>query len=437
MSVLRYLPLLSLLLAPITRAETSHDMPHAAHAAGALEALSPQVSLTLDGGYFHDNQSGAGSELIEEAAGILHGEHFDRHEHGAENGFNLGEVELALTATVDPWFDGRFAATFSSGADTEIEEAWLQTRMLPAGLAIRAGRFLSRIGYQNSLHPHERDFADQNLAYASLLGEHGLNDTGIQLTWQAPVPFWLLFGAESLQGDDQPRFGTLIEPVDADAVVVSGANLPDHRGGPRLTTLFAKLGPDPMANHSVQFGFSWAQARQFQQVIDEDATLPDDQLALNGQQQLLGVDMAYAFNAYDEEGAGDVKLIAEYLRLKKDMTVTGADAGIVLVAGDKVQGRQDGYTLQATFGVAPRWQVGARYDVSGVTNTLLEAGAAVHFRDSSRVTLMLAFRPSEQSRLRLQVSDAALHDESGVRTHLQQVMLTATVVMGAHNGHGH
>jgi hypothetical protein len=50
---------------------------------------------------------------------------------------------------------------------------------------MRGGKFLSGIGYLNSQHPHTWDFVDQNLAYGTLLGDHGLMDTGLQLGWTA------------------------------------------------------------------------------------------------------------------------------------------------------------------------------------------------------------------------------------------------------------
>lgn len=398
-------------------------------------AFNPQVSLILSGDYYHDNENGAGQEAIEEAAGILHGSHFHEHGHEAGNGFRLGESELVLSATVDPYFDARFVAAFDSGGDAEIEEAWLQTRLLPAGLRLKAGKFLSEIGYQNSRHPHTWDFADQNLAYSALLGEHGLADAGLQLTWLAPAPFYLLLGAEALQGSEQERFGTVIEEEDASAVLAAGG-LPEHDDGPRLGTLFVKAGPDLGDDHALQLGLSYARASQYQQLIDEDeAALSGDEYALDGSQQLIGADLVYKYDARGERGRGDLRLAAEYLRLEKDMVVSGADLLAPLATGTAVSGEQDGYYLQATYGIAPRWQLGARYDATGDTNALDEGGTSIEFGKSSRYSLALTFLPSEFSRLRLQAADGEISNEDGTRTELDQVLLSYTVSLGAHGAH--
>lgn len=398
----------------------------------AGSAFNPQISLILDGNYYHDNQSGNGGEVIEEAAGILHGAHFHEHEHGNSNGFNLGESELVMSATVDPYFDARFTATFGGHGDVEVEEAWLHTRSLPAGLRVKAGKFLSEIGYQNSQHPHSWDFSDQNLAYAGILGDHGLIDSGLQLTWLAATPFYLLLGIEALQGDDQERFGTLIDADDADGIVTSGAGFGDPEDGPRLTTTFMKFGPELGDDHALQLGLSWARAKQFQQVIAESV---GEEYALDGDQTLYGLDAVYKLDGRGERGQGDLKLVAEYMRLEKDMQVTGAEAASPLAVGSRVSGTQDGYYVQATYGFLPRWQVGARYDVSGATNELDEAGSALEFGKSTRSTLALSFYPSEFSRLRLQASSGDIVAEDGSNTDLRQFLLSYSLSLGTHGAH--
>ena len=59
----------------------------------------------------------------------------------------------------------------------------------------------------------------------------------------------------------------------------------------------------------------------------------------------------YKWDSAGEFGQGDIKITGEYLRVKKNMTVstTGTSAG--LMVGDTVT--QDGYYLQASYGIAP------------------------------------------------------------------------------------
>lgn len=406
-----------------------------AHGEGVADAM-PRLSLVLDAQYVRDNQGGDGHEIIEAAAGILHGAHFHQDEHGREDGFGLGASELALEADLRSQLKARVSLALT-GNEIKLEEAWVQTQGLPSGLSVKAGRFLSGIGYLNGQHPHEQDFTNGNLVYSALLGPHGVLDTGMQLTWQAPVPFFLLVGAEALQGHEQERFGALLAAAEADAIVLSGAGLADPREGPRTGTIFLKAAPYLGEQHSLQLGMSWARAGQFQQVLDEDELVTNDQLALEGRQTLWGLDMVYEHDAGGADGAGDLELVAEYLWLEKDMRVTGADAGAGVVAGDRVSGQQDGVYVQAMYGVAPRWQVGLRHEVLGVNNTLTTAGQSASLPDSQRASVMVAYRPNAAMRLRLQLSSADLRDESGGRTRLRQVQIGYTVTLGSHQGHAH
>ena len=418
----------------------------------AASQFNPSISLILDGNYYHDNKKGKASDYLEEIAGISHTVHDTpaKHEHGLEKGFNLSESELVMSAIVDPYFDGKLTLAIDSQGATELEEAWLQTRMLPAGLKVKMGKFLSDIGYLNNQHPHTWDFADQNLAYSALLGEHGLMDTGLQLTWLAPTPFYALFGLEALQGKEQERFGALVdEELNHDTIDENNmlGSFAEQKAGPRINTLFAKFAPDLGSNHALQWGFSYAQAKQYQQLLDEDETAQNgDEMALDGKQTLIGTDIVYKWDGAGQYGQGDFKVIAEYLTLKKDMTVATSGIGMdtdgdtlldtfPLAIGNKVTGKQDGYTLQASYGIAPRWQVSLRHDATGNTNELNNAGTKVSFKDSSRNSLAVSFYASEFSRLRLQASQADLADETGKVEKVNQVFLQYTHSLGPHGAH--
>ena len=186
---------------------------------GALtsgSAFNPQISVILDGNYYHDNVDGEGTELLGMADGISHAhggghDHDHGHSHGgAEQGFNFRSAEIAFSASVDTYFDAAALLAIDSDGSVELEEAWFQTSSLPYGLKIKAGKFLSDIGYMNNQHPHNWDFTDQNLAYLNLFGGHGLRDTGVQVTWLPEWEHYTLFGLEFLQGD-QEKLGTSSE----------------------------------------------------------------------------------------------------------------------------------------------------------------------------------------------------------------------------------
>lgn len=106
------------------------------------------------------------------------------------NGFNLQQLELNLASIVDPYF--RFDANIVfSLFGVEIEEAYGKTLELPFHLQVRAGQFLTRFGRINATHPHAWDFVDQTFAISRIFGSEGNRGLGAELSWLAPLPWFL------------------------------------------------------------------------------------------------------------------------------------------------------------------------------------------------------------------------------------------------------
>ncbi|MEW6677961.1 MAG: porin [Pseudomonadota bacterium] len=413
--------------------------------------FNPQMSVILDGVYYTDNRRGAGMGFMEEIDGINHAHDHEGHSHGeTERGFNLRATEVAFSATVDPWFDANLLLTVDSGGGVEVEEAYFDTRSLPAGWKIRGGKFLSGVGYLNNQHPHTWDFVDQNLAYRTLLGEHGIMDTGLQLTWTPRTgSVYTLLGVEALQSNEQV-FGTAGEEVSADRAdggavgAGNGGTLSREKAGPRLFTAFAKFAPDLGDNHALQIGVWGARARQHQEIhdhTDEDGlgacnpAVPASCVhALEGDSWLWGTDWVYKYDAPGAYGQGDIKLSAEYIWERKDLTVAFHENPAVAV-GTSRKLTQDGLYLAGVYGIAPNWQLGLRYDVTGLTNKVEgAAGTLSDYNDSDRWTLSLTHHFSEFSRLRLQASTADLWVE-GAPEKVNQFFLQYQHSLGAHGAH--
>ena len=125
---------------------------------------------------------------------------------GDEEGFAVGETELIMSANVDDKFAAYLTAAlaFEDGeSEFELEEAWVETTALPAGLSARFGRMFSGIGYQNERHMHTWDFADQALPYDAFLDGRYV-DNGVQLRWLAPTDLYVELSGEIMQGEDDP-----------------------------------------------------------------------------------------------------------------------------------------------------------------------------------------------------------------------------------------
>jgi outer membrane receptor protein involved in Fe transport len=430
--------------------QPSATEPKPAKGLGAItsgNAFNPQISVILDGNYYHDNQDGAGTEMLGAVDGIGHAhghDHDDGHGHahgGADQGFNFSSAELAVSATVDPYFDAMAMLAIDGDGEVDLEEAWFQTRGLPHGFKIKGGKFLSDIGYINNQHPHQWDFTDQNLAYLNLLGAHGLQETGLQVTWLPAWDYYTLFGLEVLQGD-QEKLGTGVEIDDALAHELEEEGLDlglgERDDGPRLLTAFTKFSPDLGYNHALQIGLWGAWTDQHQELHGELAHEEEHDHtplhALDGDAWMWGLDAVYKYDAGRSHGAGNFKLQGEYLWQRKDLHLTFHEENPTLVGAER-KFTEDAFYLQGIYGIAPRWQLGLRYDKVGLTNKLESGGSLLRDWDASdRWTAAVTWTPTEFSRLRLQYATADLSLE-GQRRDLDYVYLQFLMSLGSHGAH--
>jgi hypothetical protein len=459
-----------------TPAATAPSQDGVLGAVGAANAFNPRISVILDGNYYHDGLEGEGSVLVGEAfqasrgfsVGHDHGSVHDpdhdhveaegdaahAHAHGAaDNGFNFREAELAFSATVDPYFDANLYLSIDGDGEVELEEGYFETRSLPYGLKVKGGKFLSGFGYANRKHPHEWDFVDQNLPYLNLLGDHGLQDTGLAVTWVPELPVYALFGVEVLQGD-QELFGATLD--DAERALYG---LGDVRDGPRLWTAYAKVAPELPQNHALQLGASYAHNRQQQLLLADvletghDHDLQDEHEAdhdetdehadehateahangLDGDADLWGLDLVYTYDGDGPQGQGDFKFQTEYLRTIRDMTIQSSARSEAIGGGRTFT--TDGLYAQATYGLIPRWKAGLRYDILGLTNRASGAGPSEDYGSSDRWTLDLTWDLSEFSRLRAQYSRNDILVIPGERERFDAFYLQFLMSLGSHGAH--
>jgi outer membrane receptor protein involved in Fe transport len=103
--------------------------------------------------------------------------------------FQFQELELGLQAVVDPYLRADlFIAFGEEGAS--VEEGFVTTTSLPAGLQVKAGQLFSPFGRLNGQHPHSWDFVDAPLASGRLVAEEVLSGPGLDLSWLAPLPWF-------------------------------------------------------------------------------------------------------------------------------------------------------------------------------------------------------------------------------------------------------
>ena len=150
---------------------------------------------------------GASSVNNEDLAGLQAGAHDPNR-----TGFTVQNVELSLTAAVDPYFDAQTNIIFQIDGEgetvVELEEAFFLSRALPGGLQLKGGQFYTEFGRHNPQHPHAWSFADQPLILSRLFGGDGLRSQGARLSWLIPAPWYaeLYAGAQNARGETVVSF---------------------------------------------------------------------------------------------------------------------------------------------------------------------------------------------------------------------------------------
>ena len=115
-----------------------------------------------------------------------------------------GETEVVIDAPLNPYARGAAVFSFADGG-VDVEEAYFQMlRGLPAGLALKGGKYRVGFGKLNIAHPHAYPFADRPHVLAAFLpGQEAFNETGLQLSEQLALPHDIALNASAdwLQGN--------------------------------------------------------------------------------------------------------------------------------------------------------------------------------------------------------------------------------------------
>ena len=373
-------------------------------AAGGANAFNPAISLVLGGTLSNLKQDPAAYRF----QGFVPPE--GEIGPGARS-FSLGESEMTISANIDPMFAGQATFAITGENEVEVEEAYIRTRALGNGLNIKAGRFMSGIGYLNSQHAHTWDFVDAPFAYQAFFGGQYKPD-GVQARWLAPLDTFLEFGAE----------------------LASGRNFPGNdrnKNGVGASTVFAHAGDDIGDSASWRAGLSWLRTRALERGF-EDAGLA---AAFSGRSQVVVADAVWKWAPGGNASRQSVKVQGEWMQRRESGMLAAMDES------GGYRSRQSGWYLQGVVGFAPGWRVGLRHDrlSSGSTRVgLVDEGvlagpelASLATYRPRRTSVMLDYSPTEFSRLRLQFArDAARPEASDNQLYLQYIMS-----LGAHAAH--
>jgi hypothetical protein len=344
-----------------------------------------------------------------------------------KRGLSLGESELGFTANIDHRFRGTLVASLSPDNNRiRIEEGFIRTIGLSNGLSVKAGRFLSAVGYQNQIHAHAWDFTDAPLASKVFLGNQ-LSDDGIQLKWVAPTDLYWDVGLEAGQGRSFP----------------AGPDGGRNKNGFGSGNLFTHLGGDIGSSTAWQGGISYlGSSPQNRTYGDVDSTGTAVTNGFSGRTRLLVLDGVLKWAPNNNPTYTNFKLQGEYFRRSESGGLTyDTQAASLGTRTGSYRSSQSGWYAQGIYQFIPEWRIGYRHDRlnAGATSIgLVNAGAltAADFPILSsyspkRNTLMLDWSSSEFSRVRLQLA----RDYSRMGFTDNQIFLQYIVSMGAHGAH--
>ena len=301
----------------------------------------------------------------------------------ANRGANLNYAEVAMHSQVDPYFEA-FAIFHLHPDEFEIEEAYVTTTSLPAGLRVKAGKFRSAFGRLNEKHQHSWNFDAQPIIYKALFGPDMISDPGLQLQWVAPTDTYIMAGIDAMQGTNGRSFG------DED---------------PNLIVGYVKSSVDIGDDLSILGGVSIAHGKT----------------EIQDNSNVYGADLTF------REQLGSYSALtwqSEYLQRDKEINANTTDS-------------QGGLYTQLVYQYNNNYSTGIRYDALTKNDTDLSAYNGVNTDNLDRVTAMLEYKPFPMSRLRLNYS----YDRSKIiadkRQDINTVMLTLNIAAGAHGAHSY
>lgn len=340
-----------------------------------------------------------------------------------DQGLGLGHSDVSVGGPLGRPFEARFTAaahTFDDKLEAEVEEAWVQTRSLPHGFQLRAGRFASQLGYLNEQHPHTDDFVQRPLLYRAFLGGHWFDD-GVRVNWTAPTDLYLRLGLEAFRG----------RQLVPDAV---------SSRRPGALVLSARTGGDIGRSHSWQAGLSVVDNRR---VAAPEEEHEEDHGEEHGEEEGEEGHEAEASGGHDHaHGArysGGRMWVAEVAwkwapdgnNRQQQLRVVYEHAVVThlnapATSGDK---HQAGY-LSVVYRFAPAWEAGVRADVLRVRQAHDDHVDSGRLREAA---LMLAYKPTHAQTLRLQYTRQ--QDRGGFPDANHAVQVQYVLNFGAHPSH--
>ncbi|HET6232357.1 MAG TPA: hypothetical protein VFE05_19940 [Longimicrobiaceae bacterium] len=316
--------------------------------------------------------------------------------------FAVREVELAVQAVVDPYFRGDVFLGISDQEGISIEQAYLTTTSLPAGLEARLGRFLMPFGKQNTTHRHDLHTIEYPWVIQRFLSDDGLKGTGIAGSKVfSPFGFY-----QELQVTAVDRLGQSPDSL------VTREPVNRSLGGLGFSARLRNY-VDISQSTNFELSASAMTGRRAQPAVFATSELT----AVAARQTTLGVDLTYRWRPLEQGLYKSFMLQGEFMRQINGDPVDESD---VFLGPTR---NYNGAYVFARYQVGPRSFIGSRYDwVQDPEND----GDALN-----AVSGYLEFFPSEFSKLTAGYERYMPGGLDGVNRFLVQ----ATFALGPHKPH--
>jgi hypothetical protein len=405
----------------------------------------PEISFILDLSYVRRNLENHVFESLEMPGFLSSSGHSHEGDHGhslpnSSNGFNLNYGELVLFASVDPYFD-LFTSFHLGEGSFEIEEAYVTSRRLPMGLGLKVGKFLSAFGRQNAQHGHIWDFTDLPLVLRAFFGDEGVGEIGMQLNWLAPTDFYLSFGVETLQGDNENSFGTegfdLLDAEMESELIIQDTPLPN------LWTFYTKTSME-LGNLVVLAGVSYALGQTRSNHLQDE----EEAHAFSGETHILGVDVfgkyiidSYRYLSFQFEYLSRRMTGSYYSPFNPEGEHEGEEANeehnheFIEVETSPSEKTQAGFYSQFIFRFHRAWRIGMRWDSLHKNDVFLAGDRLKLPGNLNRYSFMIDHNPTEFSRVRFQYNINRYAFLDGVRKDSNEFVLQLNLAIGAHGSH--
>lgn len=342
-------------------------------------------------------------------------------------GFTLQNAELTFSGVVDPYLRGDANIVMqidASGASTiELEEAYLTSLDLPWHLQLKAGQFFGAFGRLNPTHPHTWDFVDQPVINSRLLGGDGFRNPGAQVSWLAPLPFFLeiLASAQNAQGETAVSFRGV--PGDS----IAGRTLIDRKVrdlGDLAYLLRVRTSFDVGDELTIVPGASG--------LFGPNATARDTRT------EIYGLDLYVKWKPLANDQGWP------FLGWQTEAMLRRYDAAAVITDATASAPRRTlndwGFYSQVVWGFARPWTVAGRVDYARGQDEHWDASALSYetindpTRDErERGSVAVSYYPSEFSKLRAQYNYD--HSQFLKQGHAHSVYVQCEILFGAHGAH--